>query len=256
MSSESLAAESLAAAPAPVEVVHVSQEPPGSWDAAVYLCGPTPTDPEEPSWRSSAVAALRAAWAGPGRLAVFLPEPEGSGSYPPYAEQIAWEETAMRRCDVVLFWIPRSMDRLPGLVSNIKWGAWHDSGRAVLGAPPEAERMAYLLHFAETFAVPVARTLPEAVGAALRAVGGGARRTGGERAVPLVVWRSESFQSWYAPRRAAGCRLLDARVEWYERAASPDADPAWLLTVTVAPGDGAAPSVCCLLSAQGQGMLM
>ncbi|WP_159050271.1 hypothetical protein [Streptomyces cellostaticus] len=53
------------------------------------------------------------------------------------------------------------------------------------------------------------------------------------------------------------------RVEWYERAAAPDGGPAWLLTVIIRADDGAAPSVCCLLSAvccllsaQGQGMLM
>lgn len=241
--------------PASVEVVYVGQEPPESWDASVYLCGPTPTDPAEPSWRPAALAALRAAWDGPGRLAVFLPEPAADGSYPAYADQIAWEEESMRRSDVVLFWIPRDMNRLPGLVSNIKWGVWYDSGRAVLGAPPEAERMAYLLHFAEAFGVPVERTLAGAAGAALHAVGRGSRRTGGERAVPLTVWRSRPFQRWYAVRQAAGCRLLDARVEWYERATAPDGAPAWLLTATVA-GDGASPSVCRLLSAQGQGMLM
>ncbi|MFE6356507.1 nucleoside 2-deoxyribosyltransferase domain-containing protein [Streptomyces rochei] len=241
---------------ASVEVVYVGRKAPDSWDASVYLCGPTPTDPAEPSWRPAAVAALRAAWAGPGRLAVFLPEPAAGGDYPAYADQIAWEEEAMRRTDVVLFWIPRDMARLPGLVSNIKWGAWYDSGRAVLGAPPEAERMAYLLHFADARGVPVERTLPGAAEAALRAVGTGGRRTGGERAVPLPVWRSEPFRRWYADGRAAGLRLLDARVEWYEPAPSPAAGPAWLLTVTVAPGDGAAPSVARLLAAQGQGMLM
>ncbi|MFF8827879.1 nucleoside 2-deoxyribosyltransferase domain-containing protein [Streptomyces sp. NPDC015131] len=241
------------------EVVHVGQEPPGSWEASVYLCGPTPTDPAEPSWRPDAVAALRAAWEGPGRLAVFLPEPAAGGSYPAYGDQIAWEEEAMRRADVVLFWIPREMGRLPGLVSNIKWGAWYDSGRAVLGAPPEAERMEYLLHFAEAYGVPVARTLPEAAGAAVRAVGAGSRRTGHERAVPLPVWRSGPFRSWYAALRAAGGRLLDARVEWYERPAAPDGDPAWLLTVThtAGPGGGPGPVVRRLLAAQdGQGMLM
>jgi hypothetical protein len=87
-------------------------------------------------------------------------------------------------------------------------------------------------------------------------LGRASHRTGGERAVPLAVWRSEPFQRWYATRRTAGCRLLDARVEWYERAAAPDTDPAWLLTVTIAPGDWSTPSVCRLLSAQGQGMLM
>ncbi|MFI2371897.1 nucleoside 2-deoxyribosyltransferase domain-containing protein [Streptomyces sp. NPDC018833] len=241
---------------AAVHVVYVGQEPPEAWAAAVYLCGPTATDPAEPSWRPDAVAALRAAWSGTGRLVVFLPEPVPGGTYPAYAEQIAWEEDAMRRSDVILFWIPRDMSRLPGLVSNIKWGAWCDSGRAVLGAPPEAERMAYLLHFADALGVPVEHTVPATAGAALRTVGQGSRRHGGERAVPLAVWRSEPFRRWYADRRAAGDRLLDARVEWYAPAAGPDGAPAWLLTVTVAPGDGSAPTFRRLLSAQGQGMLM
>ncbi|MFH9136895.1 nucleoside 2-deoxyribosyltransferase domain-containing protein [Streptomyces sp. NPDC017524] len=242
-----------AAATGTVHVVHVDEEAPASWAAAVYLCGPTPADPAEPSWRPEAVAALRATWRGAGTLAVFLPEPAPGGSYPAYADQIEWEENAMRRSDVILFWIPRDMERLPGLVSNIKWGAWCDSGRAVLGAPPEAERMAYLLHFAEALGVPVERLIAGAAGAALRAVGPGSPRTGGERSVPLPVWRSGPFRAWYAERTGAGDRLLDARVEWY---AGEGDGAAWLLTVTVAPGDGSAPAVHRLLSAQGQGLLM
>ncbi|EFL13718.1 nucleoside 2-deoxyribosyltransferase domain-containing protein [Streptomyces sp. C] len=240
----------------PVTVVHVGQEPPASWAAAVYLCGPTPTDPAEPSWRPDAVAALRSLWPGAGRLVVFLPEPVPGGGYPAYADQIAWEEEAMRRSDVVLFWIPRDMARLPGLVSNVKWGTWYDSGRAVLGTPPGAERMEYLLHFAGARDVPVARTLAGAATAALRAVGPGGARSGGERSVPLTVWRTEPFQAWYTARREAGDRLLDARVEWYAPPAEPGGTADWLLTVTVAPGDGSGPAVARLLAAQGQGMLM
>ncbi|MCB5178817.1 nucleoside 2-deoxyribosyltransferase domain-containing protein [Streptomyces antimicrobicus] len=241
---------------AELEVVHVGRRPPRSWTAAVYLCGPTPADPAERSWRPDAVAALRAGWSGPGRLVVFLPEPEPGGTYPAYGDQIAWEEDAMRRSDVVLFWIPRDMARLPGLVSNIKWGAWCDSGRAVLGSPPGAERMDYLLHFAEALGVPVERTLAQAAAAALRAVGPGSLRTGGERAVPLTVWRTDPFRTWYGACREAGDRLLDARVEWYDPAAARAGAAAWLLTVTVAPGGGSGPVVRRLLAAQGQGMLM
>ncbi|MFC5802630.1 nucleoside 2-deoxyribosyltransferase domain-containing protein [Streptomyces formicae] len=256
MSAESATTATHTPAGPAVQVVHVGQEPPEAWAAAVYLCGPTPTDPAEPSWRPDAVAALSTAWSGAGRLVVFLPEPVRGGSYPAYADQIAWEEEAMRRSDVILFWIPREMSRLPGLVSNIKWGAWCDSGRTVLGAPPKAERMEYLLHFADVLGVPVERTVPGAADAALRAIGQGSARSAGERSVPLTVWRTEAFRSWYADRREAGDRLLDARVEWYAPATGPDGAPAWLLTVTIAPGDGSAPAFRRLLSAQGQGMLM
>ncbi|MEU6314476.1 nucleoside 2-deoxyribosyltransferase domain-containing protein [Streptomyces sp. NPDC047014] len=257
VSASGSASASAPASPADrVEVVHVGQEAPESWAAAVYLCGPTPADPAEPSWRPDAVAALRSAWSGAGRLVVFLPEPVPGGAYPAYGDQIVWEEEAMRRSDVILFWIPRDMARLPGLVSNIKWGSWCDSGRAVLGTPPEAERMAYLLHFAGTLGVPVERTLEGAAAAALRTVGPGAARSGGERAVPLTVWRTEPFRTWYAACRQAGDQLLDARVDWYAPGAGPEGADGWLLTVTVAPGDGSGPAVARLLAAQGQGMLM
>jgi hypothetical protein len=87
-------------------------------------------------------------------------------------------------------------------------------------------------------------------------VGRGFHRIGGERSVPLAVWRSEPFQRWYSARRVEGCRLLDARVERYERASEPGGAAVWLLTVSVAPGDGGAPAAARLLSTQGQGMLM
>ncbi|MFH8344362.1 nucleoside 2-deoxyribosyltransferase domain-containing protein [Streptomyces sp. NPDC018045] len=218
--------------PTDLTVVHVDQRLPRQWSGAVYLSGPTPTDPQVPSWRGEAVAALRKLWSGSGRLAVFVPEPSPGGDYPDYADQIAWEEEAMRLSDVVAFYIPRRMPRLPGLVSNIKWGAWHDSGRVVLGTPPEADRMEYLLHFAKELGVPVAHTIEDTARAALEMVGGGAPRQAGERAVPLLVWRSARFREWYAARTAVGDELLDARVEWYRHRPGARSDD-WSLSVSV-----------------------
>ncbi|MFY1675666.1 MULTISPECIES: nucleoside 2-deoxyribosyltransferase domain-containing protein [unclassified Streptomyces] len=238
-----------------VDVVHVGREAPESWTAAVYLCGPTPTDPATSSWRPDAVAALRSSWTGAGRLVVFLPEPPADGAYPAYSEQVAWEEDAMRRADVVLFWIPRHLPRLPGLVSNVKWGSWCDSGRAVLGTPPEAHRMEYLLHFAEALGVPVASTIEEAAGAALRSVGSGGARSGGERAIPLTVWRTDSFRTWYHRRVEAGDRILDARVDWYSPPSARDG-ASWLLTATILPGAGGGPTEIRVLEAQGRGVLI
>ena len=49
--------------------------------------------------------------------------------------------------------------------------------------------------------------------AALAMIGVGAERRGGERGVPLHVWRTATFQAWYAAARAAGHRLDGARLE-------------------------------------------
>lgn len=54
----------------------------------------------------------------------------------------------------------------------------------------------------------------DGVTAALRELGTGARRAGGERDVPLPVWRTASFQRWHTAQRAAGNTLLGARLVW------------------------------------------
>ncbi|TDD76811.1 NUDIX hydrolase [Actinomadura darangshiensis] len=193
-----------------VTVVYAREEPPDHWDAAVFLAGPTPRSPEVAPWRPDAVAELRASWQA-GRLAVFVPEPRHD-RYADYDGQVEWEERCLHLADEVVFWVPRDIETMPAFTTNVEWGMWHDSGRVVFGAPPDAPRNRYLLHYAAKSGVPVAADLPGTVAAALDRIGAGAPRAGGEREVPLLLWRDEAFQGWYAGQRDAGNVLLGARV--------------------------------------------
>jgi ADP-ribose pyrophosphatase YjhB (NUDIX family) len=195
---------------AEVVVVHAREEPPQWWDAAVFLAGPTPRAPDVPSWRPEAVRLLRAAWPGPGRLAVFVPEDPGGGMHGTWPDQVVWEDRQLHRADVVAFWVPRDLTTLPGFTTNVEFGRWQDSGKAVLGAPPEAPGTRYLRHYA---AAPV-DTLPHLVDAVLARLDPPARRRGAERDVPLHLWHRPEFQSWYASERAAGNELRAARPAW------------------------------------------
>jgi hypothetical protein len=76
--------------------------------------------------------------------------------------QRKWEHRAMARADALLFWIPRVLWTLPGLTSNLEWGIWHDSGKAVLGAPPSTPKMSYLRFYAKIGGAPQATSLAEA----------------------------------------------------------------------------------------------
>jgi hypothetical protein len=69
---------------------------------------------------------------------------------------------------VVAFWIPRNLPRLPGLTSNFELGLWLRSGKVVLGAPPGADAMDYLLHAAQRAGVRCATTLAETLDLALQ----------------------------------------------------------------------------------------
>jgi hypothetical protein len=156
---------------AKVVVGYAQEEIPATWDASVFLAGPTPRDAVVPSWRPAAVEALRARWhAGAGRLVVFVPEVPGGGFGGGWDAQVAWEDACLNACDVIAFWVPRDMRTLPGLTTNVEWGRWESSGKVVLGAPPDAPGMRYLFHYAHRYGVPTADSLEATMDAALRLV--------------------------------------------------------------------------------------
>ncbi|GAA1672916.1 hypothetical protein GCM10009830_18930 [Glycomyces endophyticus] len=196
-----------------VVVVHANETPPPWWDAAVFLAGPLPRAAGVASWNPEAVAHLRERWRHDGRLVVFTPELR-EGVLADYTGQIEWEHRGLHDADVILFWVPRDLETMPAFTTNIEFGTWYDSGKAVFGAPESAPKNEYLRHLAESRGVPVTDRLDEAAGAALAMIGAGSRREGGERSVPLPVWRTDSFQSWYGAQRAAGNVLEGARLEW------------------------------------------
>jgi len=154
-----------------VHVAYAQAPVPESWDASVFLAGPTPRDKAVASWRPEAVDIISRRWlagAPPGgELVVFVPEVEGGGFGGGWDPQVAWEDACLNACDVIAFWVPRDMRTLPGLTTNVEWGRWESSGKVVLGSPPEAEKMRYLRHYARRYGVSVSDTLEDTMAAAL-----------------------------------------------------------------------------------------
>lgn len=194
-----------------MQVVHAHELPPDTVTASIFLAGPTPRDGDTPSWRPEALRLLAArGFTG----VVFVPEPRDGGWSRDYGDQVEWEEAHLQMADVVLFWLPRELTRMPALTTNDEWGAYKHTGKVVFGAPPGAAKVRYQQYYAEKLRVTGGDTLAATVDAALVLLGVGAERRGGERSVPLHVWRTASFQAWYAAVRAAGHRLDGARLEW------------------------------------------
>lgn len=199
----------------PFNVVYAHEPMPVSVTSSLFLAGPTPRSTDVPSWRPDALEALRnLGYTG----TVFVPEPRSPEGVTAWAErweeQVAWEEEALHRADRIVFWVPRTMDTMPGLTTNVEFGTWADSGKALFGAPPGAAKVGYLAHYAAAFGQPTADTLDGILRLAVESVGAGSPRAGGECCVPLHVWKTASFQSWYAAQKAAGNRLDGARVVW------------------------------------------
>ena len=143
---------------------------------------------------------------------VFVPEARDGSPRLHYDDQIDWESRRLKEADCILFWVPRDLQTMLALTTNVEYGKWHSSGKAVLGAPPEAPNNRYLFSIAAELGIPSVDTLADTVAAALDMVGEGAERTGGEREVPLHIWRTTSFQSWLKAQQKAGNRLDGADV--------------------------------------------
>src|SRR3989338_7834791 len=130
-----------------MKVIYYYDEPPKSFFKSIFLAGPSSRTPDIKSWRPKALRILEAkGYDG----VVYVPEPRPGDTHK-YVENDwknlapQWEHKMLDRSDIVLFWVPRDMSllpngalRLPGLTTNVEFGHWANSGKAVLGYPTEA----------------------------------------------------------------------------------------------------------------------
>lgn len=213
-----------------MQVVYARQPFPPEFRRALFLAGPTPRSSEVRSWRPRALELLaERGYDG----AVFVPEDQDGDARIDYTDQIEWESEGLSLADVIVFWIPRDLDTLPGFTTNVEWGMWMRSGKCVLGAPPEAPKLRYLQYHADALAIPQFDDLAATLDAALARLGDGALRRKGEREVPLEIWRQPGFQSWLGAQQAAGHRLDGARLEWQFRSKPERPLFCWALKVSV-----------------------
>lgn len=131
----------------------------------VFLAGPTPRDPQTPSWRPDALSILEALARRPTN--VYVPEREDWSSVN-YDDQVEWEWWALSAASVVVFWVPRDLATMPGYTTNVEFGLMLGSKKPmVLGYPLGAPKVKYLDWHARRAGVQVCHTLEETLATAL-----------------------------------------------------------------------------------------
>lgn len=195
-----------------MQIIYAHEDAPSTIESSIFLVGPTPRKASVESWRPAALQLLReAGYEG----VVFVPEMRAGRPFEYYDNQIEWELKHLEMADVILAYVPRKVPDMMGLTTNVEFGRYMGSGKVVYGRPESAEHCRYLdwMYENHTGGRP-SSSLEETVQAALQKVGTTWTRTGGEREVPLHIYRTPMFQAWLKSQTSAGNRLDGARVLW------------------------------------------
>lgn len=149
-----------------MDIVYNQQTPRDPAAPCIFLAGPTPRPDQRTvaSWRPRALRELaRQGFDG----TVIVPEPAPGEAWPRYREQVLWEHRNLAAADCVLFWVPRDMDTLPAMTTNIEYGMYMHSGKTVLGAPRGAPHLRYMRTTADLLGILRATSLRETVALAI-----------------------------------------------------------------------------------------
>lgn len=212
-----------------MQPVYYGEHAPYKYSKSIFLAGPSLRSGQEGvSWRKDALQILEhMGYDG----VVFIPENRQGrlDEHHDYDQTVKWEETHLEMADVILFWVPRKMDTLPALTTNIEFGRYESSGKVILGYPEDAERMHYLHTYAKKLNIPISHTLTHTIQATLDKLGEGAERSLGERFIPLSIWKTKTFQQWYRNLLKAGNRLETAKVLFNFRPKNKDFTFLWIV---------------------------
>jgi len=195
--------------------VYYGEKIPETVNRSMFLAGPTPRSDDVKSWRPDALRLLeKFGYDG----VVYIPEfREGCKpkDFSDYEGMVEWEKKGLTQADVILFWVPRNNTTMPAFTTNVEFGTWLKSGKCVYGRPDNAEKIRYLdwLYKDLTKQTPQ-NSLEFTVLKSIEKENLGYDRTGGERFVPIQVWKTDSFQLWYKSHKNVGNRLDDARLLW------------------------------------------
>lgn len=193
-----------------MEVIYALEDLSKTITKSIFLAGPTPRSEDGNPWRQDALKILEDIGFEDGT--VFVPEPRDQKWHGEYDRQIEWEELCLNVADCIVFWIPRDLETMPAFTTNIEWGRWENSGKIVLGFPEEAQKMSYINLYAEKNKIESQKTLTTTLEKAIEFIGEGAPRNEGERHVPLFIWNTSSFQSWYKAQLDVGNHIETAKL--------------------------------------------
>jgi nucleoside 2-deoxyribosyltransferase-like protein len=199
-----------------MQVVYAQEALPDCITRSIFLLGPTPRSKEVETWRKEALQILSdLGYDG----VVFVPEPRERQDHFEWERQVDWEDRCLNVSDAIVAWLPTTPDTMPGFTSRVELGRWMTTNKPiVLGYPEGAFKVGYLAHYAEKLNIPIHHSLASTLEEAIKLLGEGAERSGGDRFIPLYIWRTPQFQAWHKSQTNAGNYIENATIRYSHKA--------------------------------------
>ena len=193
-----------------INICYTCEKLPNTVTRSIFLAGPCPRNSETESWRPQVIQYLKSInWSG----TIYYPE---NGSVTDYSieERINWEQSALNRADIILFWIPRDLTvdstgqaKMLALTTNIEFGLYLHSNKIVVGGNQVNNE--YIEYSCKQQQIPFFTDLNQAIQHMVNILADGAIRHDGECSVPLFIWNHPEFINWYKSLKAAGNTLIN-----------------------------------------------
>lgn len=198
-----------------MKIIYTQEAIPNQINKSIFLAGPSLRPNQSGiSWRINALEILELlGYDG----VVFVPEFR-DGIFDDnfnWEHQVKWETKCLQIADNILFHINRNLStELYGLTTNDEWGYWKDSGKCVLSIVPNADKTEYQEWWAKQLKVPTYYDLYHSI---LHIINEQNEyecdvRKDGERNIPLEIWSSNQFKSWYNDLKSNGNWISDSKV--------------------------------------------
>jgi 8-oxo-dGTP pyrophosphatase MutT (NUDIX family) len=186
---------------------------------SIFLAGPSPRSKNVYDWRHDALKYLEAiGFDGEVLIPIPIKKFYGEDDDPSwtYLGQIEWEKAARHISDKIVFWVARDIKGdMPGFTTNVEYGKDLDGGKIIYGRPDGADKIRYLDDLYAELKQAHFNDLDALLKYTVKSLGDGALRTEGEVHVPLFIWVTEQFQSWYSNLKKAGNKLVNAKVKYH-----------------------------------------
>lgn len=196
-----------------MQLVFSDQTLPTFVEKSLFLEGPSPRDLETLDWRRQAVDLLtQLKYDG----VVYIPCPRSvwdkikDGKWD-YENQVDWEHKARFASDAIVCWVPRELEKMPAMTTNVEFGEDFDLGRFYYGRPDWAKKCTYLDSKAKKQGIRIYNdllALLQDVVHSLKPVA----RSDAWATIPAMAWEFDSFRQWFSSMNLVGNELREATV--------------------------------------------